>query len=431
MSDKQSSYLELTDPDGTGMPRDDIGHRSIGRPAHERQGVEAVLADLRLGRIVLVGDDEDRENEGDLICAAASVTDDQITFMASRAKGLICMPMDTAACLRLGLEPMVARNGDNHQTAFMVSVDHVHTTTGISAGDRACTARACADPAVRPDELRRPGHMFPLQARPMGVLEREGHTEATVDLLNLAGLQPCGLCCEIMAEDGTMMRRPQLREFARRWDLASCTVADIKSYRWRHEVLVERVATASLPTRHGDFLVHAYRDLAGGAEHLALVAGSVGDGSEVLCRMHSECLTGDVLGSLRCDCGQQLDAALEMIARRGRGVLLYLRQEGRGIGLTDKLRAYALQEQGLDTLAANEALGYPGDARDYAVGAQMLRDLGVTSVQLLTNNPDKVDQLAGYGIDIVERVPLQMPATAFDLDYLRTKQSRMGHLLDY
>ncbi|WP_415631858.1 GTP cyclohydrolase II [Propionibacterium sp.] len=396
-----------------------------------RQGVEAVIADLRLGRIVLVSDNEDRENEGDLICAAAPVTDEQINFMAAHARGLICMPMANSVCRRLGLEPMSSRNGDNHQTAFMVSVDHVSATTGISCGERALTARACADPGLRPGQLRRPGHMFPLEARPMGVLEREGHTEATVDLLTLAGQEPCGLCCEIMAEDGTMMRRPQLREFARRWDLASCTMADIKAYRWRHEVLVERAATASLPTRHGDFMVHAYRDRVSGAEHLALVTGDIGDGSHLMCRMHSECLTGDVLGSLRCDCGQQLDAALEMIAHEGRGVLLYLRQEGRGIGLIDKLRAYALQERGMDTLAANEALGYPGDARDYAVGAQMLRDLGVTSLRLLTNNPDKVDQLAGCGIDIAERVPLQMPATAFDLGYLRTKKTRMGHLLDY
>lgn len=393
--------------------------------------VGAVLDELRRGRIVLVADDQDRENEGDLICAAQTVTAEQVNFMAGQARGLICMPMDASICQGLELAPMSVHNEDNHQTAFTVSVDHVSTTTGISAAERARTARACADPASRPGQLRRPGHMFPLRARPMGVLERGGHTEATVDLLRLAGRRPCGLCCEIMAPDGTMMRREGLRRFAHEWGLASCTVADIKAYRWDHELLVERVATAALPTRHGTFVVHAYHDLTDGEQHLALVAGDIGDGGSLLCRVHSECLTGDALGSLRCDCGQQLDAALERIAHEGRGVLLYLRQEGRGIGLTDKLRAYALQEQGMDTLAANEALGLPGDARDYAVGAQMLKDLGARSLRLLTNNPDKVDQLAGHGLDIIERVPLQMPPTAFDLAYLRTKQTRMGHLLDY
>lgn len=319
----------------------------------------------------------------------------------------------------------------HHETAFTVSIDHVSTSTGISAAERSVTAMKCAEPGARPEDFRRPGHMFPLLARPNGVLEREGHTEATVDLLRLAGLEPCGLCCEIMREDGTMMRAPELQEKAREWDMPFITIRDLQNYRKRHEKLVEQVAAAHLPTRFGDFTACGYRNLLNGEHHIALVKGEIGDGEDLLCRVHSECLTGDCFGSLRCDCGEQLAAALSQIEEEGRGVLLYMRQEGRGIGLLNKLKAYELQEQGMDTLEANLALGFAGDLREYYIGAQILHDLGAKTLRLLTNNPDKVYQLKDFGMEIVERIPIQMPATAYDLFYLQTKQARMGHILTY
>lgn len=393
--------------------------------------IEEALEELRQGRLILVTDDPDRENEGDLICAAQFATTENVNFMATHAKGLICMPMSAAYIQKLQFPQMVSHNTDNHETAFTVSIDHVSTTTGISAAERSVTALKCVEEYARPEDFRRPGHMFPLLAKPHGVLERSGHTEATVDLCRLAGLKECGLCCEIMREDGTMMRASELQQKAAEWGLKFITIRDLQSYRKRHEKLVEQVAVTRLPTKYGDFTACGYRNRLNGEHHVALVKGEIGDGENLLCRVHSECLTGDTFGSRRCDCGEQLAAAMTQIQQEGRGVLLYMRQEGRGIGLLNKLKAYALQDQGLDTLEANLALGFAGDLREYFIGAQILHDLGARTLRLLTNNPDKVYQLADYGLEIVERVPIQMEATQDDLFYLQTKQHRMGHILNY
>jgi 3,4-dihydroxy 2-butanone 4-phosphate synthase/GTP cyclohydrolase II len=394
--------------------------------------IEEAIDEIRAGRVVIVVDDADRENEGDFVMAAEKVTPEAINFMATHGRGIVCMPCEGARLDDLRIPLMVTSKGGSHETAFTISIDaRGGTTTGTSAYDRAATIRTVCDPGTKPEDLQMPGHVFPLRARDGGVLKRAGHTEAAVDLARLAELQPVGVICEIMHPDGTMARLPELHRVAWEHRLKLVSIADLIAYRRRREKLVRKVAEASIPTVYGRFTAQAYESIVDGRVHVAMTLGDIGDGSSVLTRVHSECLTGDVFGSLRCDCGQQLDAALRAIGDEGRGVVLYIRgHEGRAIGLTHKLRAYRLQEAGQDTVEANVSLGFAADPREYGIGAQILYDIGVRSMRLLTNNPSKRAGLEGYGLSIVERVPLQTTPTAENLHYLRTKREKLGHLLD-
>jgi 3,4-dihydroxy 2-butanone 4-phosphate synthase/GTP cyclohydrolase II len=392
--------------------------------------IDRAIAAIRAGEIIIVVDDEDRENEGDLTIAAEKITPQSINFMAKYGRGLICMPMTEERLAELDIPQMVAQNTARFDTAFCVSIEaKAVTSTGISAPDRAATVLAAIEASTRPSDLARPGHMFPLKARTGGVLVRAGQTEAAVDIARIAGLYPAGVICEIMNDDGTMARVPELTRFAKRHKLLMITIADLIQYRMRTEALVRRVASASLPTSHGDFRVIAYESLIDRETHVALVRGEIGDGEHVMVRVHSRCLTGDVFHSARCDCGPQLDAAMQRISAEGRGVLLYLNQEGRGIGLSNKIRAYELQDQGFDTVEANERLGFKADQRDYGIGVQILKDLGVRSMRLLSNNPRKLVGIEGYQLSVAEWIPLEIPPSDHTRGYLRTKKEKLGHKL--
>ena len=393
--------------------------------------IEEIIAAIGRGEMVIMVDDEDRENEGDLIVAADAVTPDKIGFMLRHTSGIICLSVMGERLDELEIPMMVARNTDVRRTAFTVSIDAATgTTTGISAADRCRTIEAVLDPETKPEDLARPGHLYPLRYEPGGVLKRTGHTEAAVDLAELAGRYKAGVLAELMNDDGTVARLPELERFAKEHDLLLGTIADLIAYRRESEKLIERVVEARIPTRHGDFRAVGFRSLVDDRQHVALVNGEIGDGEAVLTRVHSECLTGDVFGSQRCDCGDQLHAAMRMIAGHGNGVVLYMRQEGRGIGLINKLKAYTLQYEGHYTVEANEALGFQADLRDYGIGAQILAELGVRKIRLLTNNPRKIIGLEGYGLEILERVPIQMAATDSNIQYLRAKQQKLGHLLE-
>lgn len=392
--------------------------------------IEEAIEDFKAGKILIVVDDEDRENEGDFVVAAEKVTPEIVNFLTREGRGVVCAPITSARAMELGLDSMVEANTSLHETPFTVSIDYIHgTTTGVSAADRAATLKALIDPSTKPSDLARPGHIFPLKSAEGGVLRRAGHTEAVVDLCRFAGLQPAGVLCEILNEDGTMARVPQLQQLARKFDMKLISVRSLIEYRMQREKLVQRIVSTNLPSRFGHFAIHLYKSQTDSKDHVALVKGDIHPDTPTLVRVHSECLTGDVFGSLRCDCNDQLVAAMQMVEKEGRGIVLYMRQEGRGIGLLNKLKAYKLQDEGMDTVEANEKLGFRPDLRDYGIGAQILRDLGVGKMRLMTNNPKKVVGLHGYGLEIVERVPLEIDSNSHNEQYLKVKRDKMGHLL--